>query len=317
LENRFEVSASAELLNRGFIMLMMSSDSSLGSYQPDSLSASGIISEKSFRKLSDIVYQESGISLGEQKRVMLSTRIAKRLRATHCSSYEEYIDYVSQPENKDEELVFMLNAVTTNKTDFFREKHHFEYMTDILLPKLERENAFSATAPLRVWSAGCSSGEEPYTIAFVLSEYFKGDTSKYRILATDLSTKVLNKAMKGIYPEHTVEDVPKYLKMKYMQRGGGDWSKYWRVIPEIRRTVTFGKLNFIDSDYMIREKFNVVFHRNVMIYFDKDTRTKIVDKLCQQLVDRGHLFIGHSETLHQISDKFTLEAQTIYRKNAN
>lgn len=298
-------------------MPMMSNDSSMGSYQSEIPSALGIISEKSFRRLSDIVYQESGISLGDQKRVMLSTRIARRLKATKCRTYEEYVDYVSSPEHKDEELVFMLNVVTTNKTDFFREKHHFDYMTDVLLPKLDKENSFSSANPFRVWSAGCSSGEEPYTLSFVLSEFFNGDTSKYRILATDLSTKVLNKAMKGIYPENTVADIPKYLRLKYMQRGGGEWAKYWRVIPEMRRTITFGKLNFIDSDYMIREKFNMIFHRNVMIYFDRNTRASIVGKLCRQLIDRGYLFIGHSETLHQISDKFTLEAQTIYRKNAN
>lgn len=273
-----------------------------------------VISKKSFRKLNDIVYRESGISLGEQKRVMLSSRIAKRMRATGCVTYEEYIEYLSGSGGNNDELVFMVDAVTTNKTDFFREKHHFDYLSSTLLPSLDQQYEFSAENPLMVWSAGCSSGEEPYTTAFVLAEFFGGNIEKFRILATDISTHVLNKARKGIYTETNVADIPKYVRLKYMQRGGGQWSAYWRVISHIRRTVTFGKLNLMDPDYQIRERFHVIFHRNVMIYFDRETRETVIRKLGDQLIERGYLFIGHSETLNQISEKFTLEAQTIYRK---
>jgi chemotaxis protein methyltransferase CheR len=272
-----------------------------------------IISTEAFQRLSDIVYRESGIFLNEQKRVMLSSRIAKRLRETQCESYDDYIEYVLKSSHRDEELVFMINAVTTNKTDFFREKHHFEYLTGTILPNLERTSPFTATNPFKIWSAGCSSGEEPYTMAFVLSEYFGDNTSKFRILATDLSTRVLNMAVKGIYHSDVVEDIPKHLRLKFMQRGGSDWSEYWRVNPDIRKTIHFGKLNFVDPDYMINDRFHVIFHRNVMIYFDRETRQKIIGKFYIHLLDRGYLFIGHSETLYQISDQFTLEAQTIYR----
>jgi chemotaxis protein methyltransferase CheR len=150
-------------------------------------------------------------------------------------------------------------------------------------------------------------------MAFVLSEYFSGDTSKFRILATDLSTRVLNIAVKGIYHSEVVEDIPKYVRHKFMQRGGSDWPEYWRVNPDIRKTIYFRKLNFVDPDYRIDDRFHVIFHRNVMIYFDRETRQKIIGKFYAHLVDGGYLFIGHSETLYQISDRFTLEAQTIYR----
>ncbi len=278
-----------------------------------SLESLQVITDEAFKMLRDIVHRESGIFLSDKKRVMLSSRMSARLKETHCESYDAYIDYIEKSPHRDEELVFMINAVATNKTDFFREKHHFEYLLKTVLPRLEKEQAFSNSNPFQIWSAGCSSGEEPYSIAFALSEYFSGDTSKFRILATDLSTKVLNMALKGIYHSDTVEDIPKYLRLKYMIKGGKEWSEYWRVIPKIRAAVRFGKLNFIDPDYMIRQRFQVIFHRNVMIYFDNETRKRIIEKLYTHLESSGYLFIGHSETLHQLSDNFTLEAQTIYR----
>ena len=279
-----------------------------------STSPMDVISKRAFNRLREIVYKESGISLGDQKRIMLSTRIAKRLRATGHKTYEEYIEYISNPLLSGNELILMIDAVTTNKTDFFREDHHFQFMTDILLPRLKTFRSFSRDNPLRVWSAGCSSGEEPYTIAFVLSEFFGGKLELFHITATDLSTKVLNKAVRAIYSNDSVRDVPTNTRLKYMMRGAGDWADFWRVRPEIRRRVTFGRLNFIDDNYGFNERFDIIFHRNVMIYFDRETRASIVAKLSRNLVDEGYLFIGHSETLHQISEDFKLEAKTIYKK---
>ena len=280
----------------------------------NSPSLPAVISEKSFRRLREIVYKESGISMSDQKRIMLSTRISKRLRATGFTTYEDYIDHISDPSVRGTELVRMIDAVTTNKTDFFRENHHFKFMTQTLLPQMNRMYSFTRENPLRIWSAGCSSGEEPYTISFVLSEFFGGNSELYRITATDLSTRVLQKAIRAIYTDDVVSDVPKKLKHKYMMRGAGEWSDHWRVRPEIRRTITFGRLNFIDERYGFEKRFHIIFHRNVMIYFDRDTRSSIVAKLAGNLHDEGYLFIGHSETLHQISNDFRLEAQTIYRK---
>ena len=275
-----------------------------------------VISVDSFQKLSRIVYRESGIYLGNEKRMMLSSRLSKRLRATGCPTYEAYIEYLVTSEHASDELISMVDVVTTNKTEFFREKHHFEYLADTLLPKLEKQYAFHPGSPLRVWSAGCSTGQEPYTLSFVLSEFFQGDTTKYRILATDLSTRVLREAREGIYLESNLEGIPKLIRLKYMHRGGGNWSEYRRVIPEIRRTVIFGKLNLMDDSYGIKERFHVIFHRNVMIYFDRQTRKVVVQKLWEHLVDNGHLFIGHSERLDPDCDNFILEAQTVYRKQS-
>ena len=293
---------------------MMERTSDMDENPTHSASLLPIISNKSFNRLREIVYRESGISLGDQKKVMLSTRISKRMRATDTSTYEEYIDFISDPSARGNELIFMIDAVTTNKTDFFREDHHFEFLTHTLLPRLKISRGISPENPLRIWSAGCSSGEEPYTIAFVLSEFFSGEPNLFNITATDLSTKVLNKAVRAIYSKNAVQDIPKQIRFKYMMRGAGEWSDYWRVRPEIRRTVTFGRLNFIDNNYGFKNLFDIVFHRNVMIYFDRETRTSNLAKISRNLVDDGYLFIGHSETLHQITNEFKLEAQTIYRK---
>jgi chemotaxis protein methyltransferase CheR len=244
---------------------------------------------------------------------MLEVRIKRRLKALNLSSYGEYCDYLFRRQGLKEELVSLIDVVTTNKTDFFREPGHFNFLVERALPDLtSREGGFR---PLLIWSAGCSSGEEPYTLAMVLSEYGQTHAGfRFRILATDISTNVLAKAEMGVYSTDVVAPVPAQLKRKYLMGSRDRASRQVRVVPELRRLVEFRRLNFMDADYGLREKVDAIFCRNVIIYFDRPTQEKVLRKLSQQLVPRGFMFVGHAETLHDMDLPLTPVAPALYRR---
>jgi chemotaxis protein methyltransferase CheR len=271
------------------------------------------ISNPDLGRLRSLIYAQSGIRLGADKRTMLELRLRPRLRSLTLNSYREYCEYVFSGPGRRDELVHLLDAVTTNKTDFFREPGHFEYLTKKALPEIMRGNR--GGRPLFFWSAGCSSGEEPYTLSMVLSQYANAHPGlRFKVLATDLCTTVLTKASLGIFSAGAVEPVPRDLRLKYFLRSRDRGSDELRVVPELRELVEFRRLNFMDSDYGIAEKADAIFCRNVIIYFDRATQEQILKKLAERLAPGGYLFLGHSETLHGLDVALTPIGPAAYRK---
>lgn len=279
-------------------------------------SVSQDMSESEFRLFRDFIYGKCGVNLNESKKMMLSSRLKKRLRALGMTSFRKYYEYVTSPHGRSEELVHMINVVTTNKTDFFRESKHYDFMVNQMLPAIYDAREGACPKRLNVWSAGCSSGEEPYTLAIVLSEFFsKKLAGDFTILATDISTRVLETGKRGIYPESTVAPIPHPLIRKYLMRGIGARKGYYRIVPELRARVKFQQLNLNDgSRFELKTMMDVIFCRNVIIYFDRQTQVKLFDKFYSQLRPGGYLFIGHSETLHGINDRFVPVTVAVYRK---
>jgi chemotaxis protein methyltransferase CheR len=270
------------------------------------------LSSRDYAQLCDFIYAETGICLGSERRTMLEGRLKRRLRELNLSSYRHYCEYLFGPEGLREEMVPFIDVVTTNKTDFFREPKHFEYLAQKALPEM---TAREATRAVLVWSAGCSSGEEPYTLAMVLSEYAEGHPGfRFRILATDISTRVLAKAQLGIYTAADVTPVPQTQQRKYLMRSRERDGGRVRIVPELRRRVEFRRLNFMDADYGLGEKADAIFCRNVIIYFDRPTQEAILRKLSQCLVPGGYLFVGHSETLHDMDLPLQALGPALYRR---
>ncbi len=273
------------------------------------------MSGREFSRFSEFIHSQCGIKLPLSKKVMLTSRLNRRLRALGMTSFEEYYNYIISPEGHSEELAQMIDVVTTNKTDFFRESVHFDILTQQILPTLLRSGRVGSKRKLYVWSAGCSSGEEPYTLAMVLSEFFAGNVKdKFSILATDISTKVLATARQGIYDKDLIEPVPNVLKHKYLMRGKNSHAGFFRVVPELRGCINFRKLNLMDRDFGIKTPIDIIFCRNVVIYFDRQTHIKLFDKFYNQLTPDGYLFIGHSESLHGINGQFDAVIPTVYKK---
>ena len=231
-------------------------------------------------------------------------------------SFGRYYDFLSSSEGRTDERVHMINAVSTNKTDFFRESKHFDFLMKEALPTLMQSGRWIPGRRINVWSAGCSSGEEPYTIAMILADFSsRNRTGDFSILATDISTRVLKIAEKGIYPEMAVEPVPYVLKRNYLMRGKGSQAGFYCVVPELRNRVQFRRINLNNGrDLGIRTRMDMIFCRNVIIYFDREIQKKLFRKFYTQLVTGGYLFIGHSETLNGVNDQFEAVAVASYRK---
>lgn len=275
-----------------------------------------VISDKAFTRLGKFIQDEFGIKMPSAKRVMLQTRLQKRLRALNMQSFEEYCDHLFSEEGMQTELVHMIDLVSTNKTDFFREPKHFDFLTEKILPRLLK-NRSGGKRRLLVWSAGCSSGEEPYTLAMVLSEYAECNPElEFSVLATDISTRMLEMAQTAIYPAQIIAPIPEPLKRKYLLRSKDKNPMRYRIVPELRSLVQFRRLNFMDKNFGINKPVDIIFCRNVIIYFDKKTQEILLNKLAGHLSEEGYLFLGHSETLHGIETPFLQIAPTVYRKSS-
>jgi len=254
------------------------------------------MSDKDFRRLSNFITEHTGIKLPDVKKVMLQSRLQKRLRELNMDNYKDYVEFVFSEEGLQNEMIHMLDVVSTNKTDFFREPVHFEFLEKHVLPEYVRQ--FPVSRQMKIWSAGCSSGEEVYTIAITLSECKENHPGfDYRILGTDISTDILQRAINAVYKEEKVETVPAKLKKKYLLRSKDRKLKKVRIIPELRNKASFKRLNFMDTSYNIAEEFDVIFCRNVLIYFNRDTQEKVINRLCTKLHKGGYFFIGHSESI--------------------
>lgn len=253
----------------------------------------------------------------ESKKIMLESRLQKRLRVLGFTSFTEYCNYLFSPEGTENELVHMVNAVTTNKTDFFRESAHFDYLCQKALPELITRFGSGVRRKLMIWSAGCSTGEEPYTLAMVMNEFSKeypGLKFNFEILATDISTNVLERAKKAIYAHEKASPIPSELKKKYLLKSRDKKKDLVRIVPELRSAVKFRRLNFMDGDFRMREPIDIVFCRNVVIYFDRRTQEKLLNQFYDIMTPGGYLFMGHSETLHGLNVPFVKEHSVIYRK---
>jgi chemotaxis protein methyltransferase CheR len=271
------------------------------------------LSNRDFNRLCTFVYDVAGIRLTAEKKTMLEMRIKRRLRALHCPSYSLYCERLFHLDPGDEEIVEFIDVVTTNKTDFFREPGHFDFLREHCLGEFCARLCLDR--PMLVWSAACSSGEEPYTLAMILSDYAASAPGfRFRILATDISTTVLAKAVKGIYPAATIEPIPIGMRHKYLMRSRDREACQVRVSPELRHLVEFRRLNLMDADYGLAQKADVIFCLNVLIYFDRPTQERILAKLARHLHPLGYLFVGHSETLHDMGLPLIPAGPAVYRR---
>ena len=266
--------------------------------------------ETDFARIRVYVKEHTGINLSEAKKNMVYSRLSRRLRQLNMTSFSAYWDRVTAA-GSDEQGDF-INAITTNLTAFFRENHHFEFLSDTLLPKLVKDNQH--TRKLRIWSAGCSTGEEPYSIAMTLLENVP-DAAKWdiKILATDLDTNVLAHAQAGIYDAERVRSLPDSRKKRWFKRGSGANAGSVRASNELRNLINFRQLNLM-GQWPMKGPFDFMFCRNVVIYFDKPTQKVLFDRYAGMLVEDGHIFLGHSETLYKVTDRYELLGKTIYKK---
>jgi len=266
------------------------------------------LTDRQFNEISELVGRLCGINLHDGKKELVKARLSKRLRALGLRDFNQYLAYINS-EHGPEEIALMLDAVSTNLTFFFRESTHLEYLRDEILPVLSKR----PQKKLRIWSAGCSSGEEPYSIAMTLCDYL-GDIAAWdaRILATDLSTRVLAACKEGVYSRDRFRQTPQRFIDKYfdcIHRG----QAMFKVSAALRRLVTFARLNLMET-WPMKGPFDVIFCRNVMIYFDKATQGRLVERFYNILAPGGILMIGHSESLTGVKHKFHYVRPTIYRK---
>ncbi len=280
-------------------------------------STEGIIrlSDKEFRMISELVYDRFGINLTDKKKALVRGRLNSLVKSQGFTDFKSY--YQSVIEDKTEgSLLSLIDRISTNHSFFFREAEHFDVLTRKVLPELcrvlEEQSTADRPAALRIWCAGSAAGEEPYTLAMVLAEYFGLKIERWDIglLATDISVSALRQAVNGSYPEQRVEGVPVNYR-KYFKKAGPD---RYDVVDRIKRMVLYKRLNLMRAQYPFRGKFHVIFCRNVMIYFDPETKKKLVDRFHRYLHESGYLFIGHSETLGKGPGIYRYVQPTVYQK---
>ncbi|WP_320008235.1 CheR family methyltransferase [Maridesulfovibrio sp.] len=263
------------------------------------------ISQKEFFELRDIIYELSGIFLQDNRRFLVENRFATRLSELELKNYTEYIDYLKNHfKGRSEELNMLTELITTNETSFFRDNSQLKIFQNFTLKKFIDAGNESGRREIKIWSAGCSSGEEPYTLAIILHETLKSEIGKWRIkiTANDISTNVLKMAEKGLYTKYSLRTTPAPIILKYFKNIGND---VFQINPEVKRLVKFSKINLnIESQVKLIPKSHIVFCRNVIIYFDKKMKIKVLSGFHNNLLDNGHLYVGHSESLHSVTDKF-------------
>jgi chemotaxis protein methyltransferase CheR len=265
--------------------------------------------DEDFAFIRKLVAERTGIALSDAKKDLVYGRLSRRLRQLGIRGFAAYCELLKQGD--EQELVHFVNAITTNLTAFFREHHHFDYLADTVLTRWAED---AGKRRLRIWSAGCSSGEEAYSIAMVVREKFPHCAGRdIRILATDLDTNVVAHAKAGIYDAARVEGLPPERLRRWFRKGRGTNAGAVRVAPALQELITFKPLNLMQP-WPMKGLFDVIFCRNVVIYFDKPTQRILFDRYANLLADDGHLFVGHSETLFKVTDRFQLIGKTVYRK---
>jgi chemotaxis protein methyltransferase CheR len=269
------------------------------------------LSPRNFARLARYIYDTAGIKMPESKLTMLEGRLRRRVRALQLPHIDAYCEHVFRGDNLEAESVHLINAVTTNKTDFYREPAHFDYLRRTVLPGFQR----AGLRRIRAWSAACSTGPEAYTLAMELDAFAAKGGPGYGILATDLDTEVLATARHGIYPAELVDPVPPPMLRDYVlvarDRTRGDV----RIAPQLRSAIGFARLNLMDATYPVGDPMHLIFCRNVLIYFDKPTQRQVVSRLVDRLAPEGYLFLGHSESIAGFELPLTQVANTVFRRS--
>lgn len=269
------------------------------------------LTDAQFRKLSDFIQSRYGVKMPHQKKLMLQCRLKKRLKALNINTFTAYLNYVFEEENT-EEIQNMIDVVTTHKSDFFREKEHFDFITDTVIPEItHRENR-----TIKILSAGCSTGEEPYTIVMSLLEAQKKKGHfDFEVSAFDVSTESIEKAQEGIYPMNKVNGIPLEFKKKYFLKNTNPQKKLVKIVPEVQKYVRFFTSNLLDETNPIRDRFDIILCRNTLIYFDHHTQEHVLRQLCDKLRPKGYLIIGHSESILGMELPLKQIKPTIFQKN--
>ena len=292
---------------------MILSNDSLPRHLTTGIVSSGI-APADFARLSALMEKRCGIQLPESKRVMVEARLRKRLQQLGINSFADYWRLLAEGPRRESELVSLTDVLTTNKTDFLREPAHFALLEQTILPHLY-EAGVGARTPLRVWSAAASTGEEPYTLSMLLDHWGRSRRPfEYSILGTDISTRVLAQARLGAYQEKTIEALPESWRQSYLLRARGPAAPApYRITPSLRARVRFGHLNLMDPDYHLPDRYHIIFCRNVLIYFNRQTQAAVARKLIQRLVPGGYLVVGHSESLQAADYPLTTLVPSVYR----
>ncbi len=273
------------------------------------------LSEGEFRYIAGMLYERFGIRLGSQKRVLVAGRLTKRVRQLGLDSFSAYFAHV-EADRSGAELSELINRITTNHSYFFREREHFDFLAASVLPAFRSALPGKRGASLRIWSAGCATGEEVYTIAMRLAEFFGADLASldHGLLATDISRAALEEACEGVYPEAKLRELPRPYREAYFRRL--DAERY-EIAPALRSMVLFKRLNLMAERFPFSGSFDVIFCRNVMIYFDEASRRRLVDSFHACVKPGGYLFIGHSETLQRLGSRWEYVQPAVYRKAAD
>lgn len=269
------------------------------------------LSARNFKRLAEFIHDYSGIKMPSNKRTMLEGRLRRRMRATRIDDLNAYCHYLFEEDGMEAEVIHLIDAVTTNKTEFFREPAHFDFLVSKGLPAL----AAKGKREIKVWSAACSTGAEPYTIAMILDEFCdKHRGLDYSILCTDICTEVLDQAIAGRFSEAMIEPVSMARRQRHVMRARDASSGQVRIKPHLRSKLAFGRLNLMDDAYPIETGLDIIFCRNILIYFDKATQAKVLTRLCNHLAPGGYLFLGHSESIVGIDLPVTQIANTVFQK---
>lgn len=273
------------------------------------------ISKSEFDLFRELIYRQTGISLADHKRELIVSRLSRRLRTLKLNSFAEYFDYLNDPAAGETEMNQLVNRITTNKTDFYREKHHFDFMTEAVLPELVAEKGAVGQKRIRAWSSASSTGEEPYTIAITLCEFFADKPGwDVKLLATDLDTEVLAHASRGVYAPDRVAPVPKNLLSKYFDRVSDNGQPAFKAKSNLRQLLTFRKFNLMSETFPFKVQLDFIFCRNVMIYFNMEDKVKLLTKFHKVLKPKGYILVGHSESLMMVKHLFRYVKNTVYQK---
>ena len=269
------------------------------------------LSDKAFARLRSLVYEFCGINLTEQKRSLVVGRLNKLIKSLGFADFETYCDYLEK-DKSGAAVAELVNRISTNHTFFYREKAHFDFFSQTALPQFEALLKQTGSKDLRIWCAGCSTGEEPYMLVMLMMEYFGRSYANWDagLLATDISSKALNTAIAGVYPEERLAQLPASFRNKYFTKRGQDWA----VAENVKREVTFRRFNLMNDRFPFKKPFHAIFCRNVMIYFDRPTREALVDRFYRHTLPGGYLFIGHSESLGRERCPYDYVLPALYRR---
>jgi chemotaxis protein methyltransferase CheR len=282
--------------------------------QPAMVETISRLSDRHFRSIAELVEEQVGIKLPAAKRIMLEGRLQKRVRALDYSDINEYVEHLFDERNFETELIHLIDCVTTNKTDFFREPSHFIFLRKVAVPEILQRKG-RGNRPLKIWSAACSTGMEAYTIAMVLDDMItNGSNFQFSVLGTDISTAVLHAAEAGIYTPEMIAPVPAEMAKRYFLSSRDPAREEVRVVPRLRRSTNFMRMNLMDEVYPVDRDVDIIFCRNVLIYFNKSTQQQVVERLCSHLRPGGYFIVGHSESMiHNESTELQQLQPTIFR----